>query len=85
MLLEVIGDNKFIGGDEPCALDFYLVEVFDFILTINKDLDLNLVPDCRARMKEYIEEFFSLKNIKNFLESERNIKLNFNDDWAIYK
>lgn len=50
VLLEVIGDKKFIGGDEPCSLDFYLVEVFDFILTINKDLELNIIPDSKDRM-----------------------------------
>ena len=36
-------------------------------------------------MKKYVKDMKSLQNIRKFMESEKNIELKYNDDWAVYR
>ena len=70
---EFLGEKKYLLGDKLWFVDIYLLEFFYLIDALDPEGLVNKYPNL-STLKSNVE---NLPEIKDFLESERNIKLPF--------
>ena len=77
-ILKFLGDKKFLVGDSPCYMDFYLFETIQLIIFISDGTFLDSYPT----LKVYNDSVKELPRLKEYLATCEDKDMLFNNKSA---
>jgi glutathione S-transferase len=82
-LAKTLGDQKFLFGDKPVAVDFALADLLEKLLAMDNELDMTTkVVKGNATWEAFLKRFYELPRIAAFRASESFIERPFNSPVA---
>ena len=81
-----IGNGKFIFGDLPSSVDFFLAEFLEMLLVLWADLKVQGRKEHLEFIRGYLDRFLAIEEVRKYRESDKFVARPFNNNVrAIWK